>query len=266
MSYEQDDSSPTQKIRIRELDLELISPNTKTYMNPDQGGHKIVVIGKPGTGKTTLISSIMYSKKHLIPVGIVMSGTEDSNGHYRKMFPSTFVYNKYDEEQIKKFVSRQKLAKKHLTNPWAIILLEDCTDEPAIFRRPTQLGMYKNGRHFKMLYIVSLQYCLDVRPAIRTNVDGVFILRETNLKNRRSLYENYASIIPDFKLFCELMDQLTDDFTAMYIHNAIQTNKWQDCVFWYKGRPIPDGFKFGCPDYWNFHFERYNPEYVDPLF
>ena len=47
--------------------------------------------------------------------------------------------------------------------------------------------MFKRGRHWKMWYILSLQYSMDVKPVIRTNVDGVFILRELILKNRKSL-------------------------------------------------------------------------------
>lgn len=258
-------NSPT-SVRIKELNLDLIQPSTQDFMNPRQGGSKIVVIGKPGTGKTTLITSLLYAKKHIIPVGMVTSGTEDSNGHYGKMFPSTFVFNKYDEDNMLKFKHRQKIAKKHLENPWAVNLLDDCTDKPAIFRSPVQQDYYKNGRHWKMLYIVSLQYCMDVLPVIRTTVDGTFILRETNLKNRKALYENYAGIIPDFSLFCDIMDQITDDYTALYIHNATMENDWRKCVFWYKARPAPDGFKFGCPDYWSFHFDRFNPEYVDPIF
>ena len=58
------------------------------------------LIGLNGAGKTTLITSLLYAKKHIFPVGMIMSGTEDSNGHYRKMFPSTFVYNKLVEDQV----------------------------------------------------------------------------------------------------------------------------------------------------------------------
>ena len=217
------------------------------------------------TGKTTLIASLLYAKKHIIPVGMVISGTEDSNGFYRKMFPSTFVFNKYNEEIVKKFRQRQKIARKHLTNPWAVCLLDDCTDEPAIFRKPLQMDMYKNGRHYKMFYIVSLQYCMDVRPMIRSTVDGCFILREPSLKNRRSLYENYAGIIPDFKTFCDIMDQITGDYTALYIHRDAKVNKWEDCIYYYKAKPIPKDFKFGCREFYDFHFDRYNPEYTDPL-
>ena len=217
------------------------------------------------TGKTTLIASLLYSKRHIFPVGMVMSGSEDSNGFYRKIMPSTFVYNEYNEDKVKDFIRRQKIAKQHLPNPWAVILLDDCTDDPRIFNNPLQHGMYKRGRHWKMWYILSLQYAMDVKPVIRTNVDGIFILREPILKNRKTLWENYASIIPDFNLFCQILDQITDDYTALYIHNANNSNDWQDCVFWYKAPIIPKDFRFGCPEYWAFHNDRYNTEYVDPF-
>lgn len=215
------------------------------------------------TGKSTLISALLYAKKHLIPAGIIMSGSEDSNGFYSKMFPASFVFNEYSESQLKKFVKRQKMAKQKMNNPWAVVLCDDCTDSSKIFNTKIQQGMYKRGRHWNMLYILSLQYAMDINPAIRTNVDGVFILREPILKNRKALYENYASVIGDFNIFCELMDALTTDYTCLYIHNAIQTNRWQDCVFYYKADPPPDNFRFGCREFWKHHHDRFDPDHVN---
>ena len=243
---------------IKELDVNNIMPNITNFKNPDQGGSKIVVIGKPGTGKTTLITSLLHHMRNIYPIGLVMSGTEDSNGHYKKIFPDTFIYNELKEDKIDDFVKRQKLAKKHLDNPWGLLLLDDCTDDPKILSKPLFQGLYKNGRHWKMLFILSLQYCMDVRPVIRTNIDGTFILREPNLKNRKALYENYAGIIPTFQMFTDILDQITDDYTALFILNQIQSNKIEDCVFWYKAKPIRKNFKFGCKNYWDFHIQRYN--------
>lgn len=219
------------------------------------------------TGKTTLIASLLYWKKHIFPIAMAMSGSEDSNHFYRTILPSTFVYNSYDEEKIKDFIRRQKIAKQHLQYPWGVMLLDDCTDDIKVFNKPVQHALYKKGRHWKMWYILSLQYAMDVKPVIRVNVDGCFILRESSPKIRKIIWENYAGIIPDFSLFCKILDCCTDDYTALYIHNATQTNNWQDCVFWYKANPddIPPDFRFGCDDYWKFHYQRYNPEYVDPL-
>jgi len=217
------------------------------------------------THNTTLITSLLYEKRHIFPVAFIMSGTEDSNGHYKKLVPSTFVYNKLQEKKIEDFVTRQKIAKKHLSNPWAVLLLDDCTDDPKLFNKPLFQGLYKNGRHWKMWFILSLQYCMDIKPVIRTNIDGVFILRETNLRNRKSLWENYAGIIPDFTMFCHIMDQITDNYTALYIHNATTSNNLEDCLFWYKAKHVPSDFRFGSKDLWKFHYNRYNDNYSDPF-
>lgn len=245
----------------------LIYKNVNDYYGFTLDGNHRFLLGSfdvvRNTGKTTLITSLLQEKSHIFPVGEVMSGTEDSNGHYGKIFPSSFVYNALDKQRIVDFVERQKLAKKHISNPWAILLLDDCTDDPKLFNDPLFQGIFKNGRHWKMLFILSLQYSLDIKPVIRTNVDGTFILREPNMKNRKSLWENYAGIFPDFTMFCSALDQLTDDYTAMYIHNALQTNKLEDCVFWYKAKPIPPNFKVGCDEYWLFHEERYDKERLE---
>lgn len=250
----------TKQIKIKELDLNLIMPNMENKDIPSQGGSKIVVIGKPGTGKTSLISALLYNKRKIFPSALVISGTEDSNGHYSKMMPSSFVFNKYTESIIDKFITRQKIAKKHLECPWNVLLLDDCTDDPRIFLKPQFQGLFKNGRHWKMLFVLSLQYCMDIKPVIRTNVDGVFILRETNLRNRKSLYDNYCGIIPTFQMFCEIMDQITDNYTALYINNQTSSNNLEDILFYYKAELAPE-FKFGNKDFWKFHHNRYNHSY-----
>lgn len=217
------------------------------------------------TGKSTLIKSLLYSKKHIFPVAMAMSGTEDSNGFYSKFIPETFIFNNYDEEQIQKVINRQKIAKKHLENPWCAMILDDVTEDPAVFRRPLQQGLYKNGRHWKLWYILVLQYALDIRPAMRQNVDGVFILKTTTVQNRKVMYDNYASVIPDFDLFCRLLDYFTENYGCLYIHNTAQVNDWRENVYWYKAKPVPDNFKLGCDEFWDFHEQRKNPEYQDPF-
>ena len=65
------------EFRIRELDLNLINPNNLNFSKSDQGGSKIVIIGKPGTGKTALIISSLREKKSY-PSSFYYEQTEDS--------------------------------------------------------------------------------------------------------------------------------------------------------------------------------------------
>jgi len=258
-----EDFSEEKTIHIKEFDLGMISPNDVTSKN----GTKIVVIGKPGTGKSTLISDIIASKAHIIPVAQVFSGTEDSNHFYSEKMPSVCVYNKLDLNAIEQFAVRQKIAKQYLENPWALQIIDDCTDDPKILKRPIFQAYYKNGRHWKMLHILSLQYCLDIPPSIRTNIDYTFILREPNLSNREKLHKNFANCIDHFQDFQEIMDTVTEDYTALVINNTVQSNKIEDCVFWYKAdhNRLPSTWKFGHPTAWEFHKERMDPNYHDPF-
>ena len=257
---------PTTKLKIKEFDLDLIHPNKNNYSDPEQGGMKIICLGKPATGKTSLIKSILYSKRHLIPTCTCICGTEDSQGGFGKIIPSSLIYNDYDEEVLKKFIMRQKVARKHCKNPWSFLLIDDAVDNPKNMRAPVVQSLFKNGRHYKMLLVLSLQYVLDCPPNIRSNTDITFILRETNLKNRRSIYENYAGIIPTFELFNFLMDEFTKDYTALVIYNQTTSTDWQDCVFYYRADIEKlKGFKFGSKDIWKYHHHRYNPNYSDPF-
>jgi hypothetical protein len=219
------------------------------------------------TGKSTIIADILASKAHLVPVAQIFSGTEDSNHFFSEKFPGVCVFNKLDLEAVENFITRQKIAKSYLPNPWAFQIIDDCTDDPKILKRPIFQSYYKLGRHWKMIHILSLQYCLDVQPNIRANIDYTFILRESSKRFRKSLWENYASAIDNFDDFCDIMDAVTEDFTALVINNRVQSNKLEDCVFWYKAKKdrLPPNWKFGHPSAWAFHHSRFDPNYIDPM-
>jgi len=243
-------------ITIKEFDITSMPPHSANDIGK---GVKIVVLGKAGTGKSTLIQDICLSKAHLISCAQIFSGTEDSNQAYSSKFPPCCIYNKLDLQAMENFVTRQKIAKDWIpNNVWALQLVDDCADDTSVLKRPIFQSIFKNGRHWNMIFILSLQYCMDILPSIRSNIDYTFILRESIQKNRKSLCENYAGIIPSFQMFEEIMNTITEDFTALVINNKSTSNKLEDCVFWYKAKPdrLPEGFKFCHPVAWEFNNER----------
>lgn len=235
---------------IKEFHPDLIAPNRKNFKNPEQGGSKIVFIGKPGTGKSTLIKYILFAKKNIIPVGIVINGTEDMNNFYSEFFPSLFVFNKYDEKVLQEILDRQERAiKSELSNKWLVIILDDCTYEKKIFDSAVQKYMFLNGRHINILYFIVTQYSVDLPPTLRTCVDGVFVFKETNERNLKILHQNYCGVIPEFNVFKQYMEQITGNFTALYFDSQNQSVKeWHECVYYIKAPRVPN-FKFGCKEY-----------------
>jgi len=243
------------EIDIHEFPLHKMNPNSK-----------IVIIGKPFTGKSVLIRDIAKAFRHVFPVAKVFAGTEENNHYYSQMFSDLYIHSEYDEKEMENFVKRQKLAmRNNPDNPKAFIVVDDCSDDPKFFHRPLFQKFYKNGRQWEMMFILALQYGMDIRPVIRTNIDYVFIFREPNERNRKALFENYAGIIGSYQDFCDIMDQLTEDHTALVIDNRKQSNNLSECVFYYKARIHDEEFSIGCIEYRQWAEQRYNTHYVPPV-
>ena len=105
-----------------------------------------------------------------------------------------------------------------------------------------------------------MQYALGVPPNLRTNIDFVFILRENYVSNRKRLYEHYAGMFPTFEIFCQVMDQCTEDYNCLVINNNAKSNKLEDQVFWYKADGHPP-FKIGAQEFWEHHNSNFNNNY-----
>ena len=136
-------------------------------------------------------------------------------------------------------------------DPRCFLILDDCLYDNTWAKDKWMRSVFMNGRHYKMLFLLTMQYALGVPPNLRTNVDYVFILRENYVSNRKRLYEHYAGMFPTFEMFCQVMDQCTENYECLVINNNAKSNKLTDQVFWYKAEPHDD-FKIGAPSFWEY--------------
>jgi hypothetical protein len=218
----------------------------------------IVVIGKKDTGKSFLVKDILYHTQNAFPVGTVISGTEVANEFFQHMVPSKLIHDKYKPDIVMNTIKRQ-LAVKTSRNqdknrnggssnidPRAFLILDDCLYDATWIREESTRYVFMNGRHIDLMTIITMQYPLGITPNLRTNVDFIFILRETMINNRKRIYDNYAGMFPSFEMFCHFMDECTEDFNCLVICNGVSSNKLEDQVFWYKAAEHPP-FKL-CDD------------------
>ena len=221
-----------------------------------------VLIGKRNTGKTVLVTDLLYHKRN-IPVGVVMSGTEEGNSYYQSYVPDLFVYNDYQTDVIEKVVQRQRhMCKNKIPNNNVFILLDDCMYDKKMIRDKVIRGIFMNGRHWNIMFMLTMQYCMDLSPDLRANIDYVYILRENILQNREKLYKNFFGIFPTFDMFNQVMTACTENYECLVLDNTSRSNKVEDVVFWYKARLFhPGDFRIGNAQFWNCHRQKYNPNH-----
>ena len=91
---------------------------------------------------------------------------------------------------------------------------------------------------------------------MRTQIDQIFLCRETIVSNRKRLYDHYAGMFPTFEIFCQVMDQCTENYECLVIDNTSKSNEICNQVYWYKGDSHPP-FKLGAPEFWQYHSNNY---------
>lgn len=244
-----------QSVRLRQFDMKMIPQDAVC-----------VFIGRRRTGKSTLVKDLLYHHQN-IPMGTVISGTEESNSFYGKIIPPIFIHGEYNPAILMNFVKRQKLITskiqqienaprapgqpppKHKLDPRSFMILDDCLYDDSWIHDKNIRQLFLNGRHQKVFFLITMQQPLGIPPVLRTNVDYVFILREPYMSNRKRIFDNFGSAFPNFEFFCQIMDQCTENFECLVINNNTRSNKLEDAIFWQKAQ-IRGDFRIGAPEFW----------------
>jgi len=236
------------QLQLRKFDITTIKPDKV-----------VVLIGKRETGKSYLVRDLLFNQRDL-PIGTVISPTETANKFFGNMVPPLFIHEEYTASILDNVVKRQKIIMRKIDqqvvatgrcniDPRAFLILDDCMYDDTWTRDKNVRLLFMNGRHYKIMFIITMQFPLGIPPSLRTQIDYVFILRENLINNRKRIYDNYAGMFPTFDVFCQVMDQCTENFECLVINNNAKSNQLEDQVFWYKAEPHSN-FRIGAQQFW----------------
>ena len=243
------------------LELKKFDMKSIEFKASENKGPVVVLIGRRDTGKSFLVRDLLYYHQE-IPIGTVISGTEAGNGFYSEHIPKLFIHEEYNTAIIENILKRQRAVLKQLkkdniqhrqnnTDPRTFCILDDCLFDNTWTKDKLMRLLFMNGRHWKIMLVITMQYPLGIPPNLRTNIDYVFILREPYIANRKRIWENYAGMFPTFESFCQVMDQCTENYECLVIDNNAKSNQLQDQIFWYKAAGHPS-FRLGSKEFWDY--------------
>jgi hypothetical protein len=224
----------------------------------------IVMIAKRASGKSWVTKAILmhFSK---IPCGIVISPTDRMSEFYNKFFPDTYIHYSYKSELIAKILSRQKqiIDKKNSgknVDPRSFIIMDDCLgDKKSWVRDPPILELLFNGRHYQLMYILTMQFALGITPELRSNFDYIFLLTAEFQSEKKKLFDHYAGMFHNFDSFRQVFEELTSDFGCMVIDNRKKVSNSFERLYWYKAPDLTNKFiSFGCKQFRKYHERNYD--------
>lgn len=245
-------------VPIREFKLTWMVPNPS-----------ICMIAKRGSGKSWVVRSIL---RHFsdIPGGVVIAPTDRMNTFYGNFFPEVFIHYQYRSDIIEKVLFRQetiiqkamdKAKQKKKVDPRAFLVMDDCLSSKGTWMKDEPImKLFFDGRHYKIMYILTMQFPLGISPELRCNFDYIFLLAEDFYSNQKRLYDHYAGMFPDFRSFRDVFNETTNDYGAMVIVNRGSRKNFLDKVFWFKAND-ENMENFGCKQFNEFNKNNYNPKW-----
>ena len=103
-------------------------------------GSIITIVGKRNTGKTQCILNLMYALREKVEFAICMTPTRSSAVEFKKVMPSSCVYDGLDLDVIERMMDVQAecaAAKKRLRS--ILLVLDDTSWEAKAFRTPSPI-------------------------------------------------------------------------------------------------------------------------------
>lgn len=239
-------SNQTINVKLKKFDMRWI------------GDNKIIqFIGKRNTGKSCLVLDYLYHHSD-IPIGTVISPTDDFNETYKPHVPSIFIHDDYTPELIESFLKRQqdfvRKTKKnpdyYNADPRAFLILDDCLYDAKSWVNDKNIKwIFMNGRHAKITMLLTAQYVMGIPPNLRTNVDYIFICKEPKYSNKKKLYDHYCGMFPTFDMFNQVLTACTRNYGCMVINNSSTSDKLEEQVFYYRAE-LHDEFKICYDEFW----------------
>jgi hypothetical protein len=231
---------------------------------PDQA--VMIYIGRRKSGKTTNIIDTFYKKRNSFKAGLIFCGSKATIKEYERHFPSSFIYYGYHSDVLGALIDKQEMDVEMGVAAPMFILVDDCMwAKKSILADPNIRRVFMNGRHSLIFFVLSMQYCMDLHPSLRQQIDYTFLSREKNPQNRERLYKNYNVCFTSYEQFDECMKKCTLNHETMILNNeATDSDLPEDNVFWWKAKYVKDGRKFRVNKYgswWQFHKKRYNPRH-----
>lgn len=208
--------------------------------------HRItLIIARRGSGKSTLMRDLLYHQRDRFDFVLGMCPTMESANFMRSCMPAACVYDRYVPSKVDKLVATQQTLVAKGKKRSVLLVLDDVLYDKQVMKTLAMRNIFFNGRNYYLTMICCAQYCVDLGPDLRAQVDYVCLLKENSVSNRIKLWKFFFGMFEQYNDFAAVMDKCTQNFESLILDNTLSSNAITDCIFWYKAKLQNDPFRLG---------------------
>lgn len=210
----------------------------------------ILLIGRRGSGKSTLCEDLLYHLAKRVDFGLFFTPTEESAAVFRKHAPESWIYDSFNAPKLDEMLGMQRDLSRTNKQRHLLVVMDDCMYDKKVLKGTAIRDLHMNGRHLRVQFVNCVQYLMDVGPELRSNIDYVFALREPIYSNQVKLWKYFFGVFPNFADFASVLTRCTANYSCLVLDNTSKTSELSDTLFWYRASTALPDYRIGKEVFW----------------
>lgn len=219
----------------------------------------ILIIGPQYSGKTHLLKNLLYYVNS--PFSVLVHPNEFATEEYGKILPKQCKMDELTKDVLEKFCNRNRMLLEfnkrydRRLDSQSCLVLDNCVPDLIDLKWDKNKDfkfLFRAGKDAHISTIITSPYPSFKMPQhYLSAVDYVFILRDTNKKNKKILFDKFGGMFDTIDQFTSVLHQCTSDYSCMVIDRTKLSGNLSDSVFWYKAPENNRKFYMGSPKLWD---------------
>lgn len=218
----------------------------------------ILIVGPQYSGKTHLLKNLLYYVN--TPFAVLAHPNEFATEEYGDILPKQCKIDLLDKDMLEKFSNRNRMLMEfnkrydRKLDSQSCLVLDNCVPDLIDLKWDKNKDfkfIFRAGKDAHISTIITSPYPLKMPQHYLAAVDYVFILRDTNKKNTKSLFDMFGGMFETIDQFNSVLKQCTEDRGCMVIDRTKLSGNMNDSVYWYKAPSKSKKFYMGSPKLWD---------------
>lgn len=146
------------------------------------------------------------------------------------------IYNEIKNDDLEQIINKAKMYKEQNINKKIVIIYDDYNQINDINKSNKFIDIIANSKYLNIINILTLDCYKVLKPEIISKFDIMMFFYNNNISYKKKFYDKYFSIIPKFKYFNSIFNNIKSTYCLLSLYN--------NDIYYYQYNLLPNSFIF----------------------